>query len=175
MVLTHLAPGGLRRELGRCVEHLLGHLWRRHAGEKDAELGQRLGQLQPFIAVSSWKCVGQLVPFGSNLCILTQPNTFLAADQSLYRHGPRRLGRAHVPDGQVGPPGIPSFQHWGVTRRTHRFQKPTTVLFLHQFSVACIFRVYLSTHPSGTSTDIPAGCFADAPGVRKTPSWPRTF
>jgi hypothetical protein len=101
-VLTHLAPGGLRRELGRCVEHLLGHLWRRHAGEKDAELGQRLGQLQPFIAVSSWKCVGQLVPFGSNLCILTQPNTFLAADQSLYRHGPRQLGRAHVPDGQVG-------------------------------------------------------------------------
>ena len=35
-----------------------------HASEEDAELAQRLGQLQPFIAVVRAECVGQLAPFG---------------------------------------------------------------------------------------------------------------
>jgi hypothetical protein len=34
------------------------------ASEKDAELTQKLGQRQPFIAVFPQKCVGQLASFG---------------------------------------------------------------------------------------------------------------
>ena len=40
--------------------------------EKDAVSAQKLGQLQPFIAVSSQECTGQLASFGG------QPNRFCA-------------------------------------------------------------------------------------------------
>ena len=41
--------------------------------EKDAKLAQKLGQLQPFVAVFLQECM-------ANLHLLGQPNTFLAAD-----------------------------------------------------------------------------------------------
>jgi hypothetical protein len=34
------------------------------AGEKDTRLAQKLGQLQPFIAVFPQECMGQLASFG---------------------------------------------------------------------------------------------------------------
>jgi hypothetical protein len=54
--------------VGRCVdgvEHLRA-LHRRpdHESEKDAKLAQRLGQLQPFIAILPQECMGQLASFG---------------------------------------------------------------------------------------------------------------
>ena len=45
---------------------------RARASEKDAELAQKLGQLQPFLAVFSQECM-------ANLHLLGQPNTFRAA------------------------------------------------------------------------------------------------
>jgi hypothetical protein len=45
--------------------------------EKDAKLAQKLGQLQPFIAVFRQECIAW-----ANLYILGQPNTFLAAGAS---------------------------------------------------------------------------------------------
>jgi hypothetical protein len=35
-----------------------------HCSEKDAKLAQKLGQLQPFIAVFPQECMGQLGSFG---------------------------------------------------------------------------------------------------------------
>ena len=35
-----------------------------HTSEKDAKLAQKLGQLQPFIAVFPQECMGQLASFG---------------------------------------------------------------------------------------------------------------
>jgi hypothetical protein len=46
----------------------LAALLERHApteSEKDAELAQKLGQLQPFLAVFPQECTAQLVSFGS--------------------------------------------------------------------------------------------------------------
>ena len=43
------------------------------SSEKDTKLAQKLGQLEPFIAVFPQECMGQLAYFG-------QPNTFLAAN-----------------------------------------------------------------------------------------------
>ena len=37
---------------------------RRREGENDAELAQKLGQRQPFVAVFPQECMGQLAPFG---------------------------------------------------------------------------------------------------------------
>ena len=44
-----------------------------HASEKDAKLAQKLGQLQPFIAVFPQECM-------RHLHLLGQPNTFFARD-----------------------------------------------------------------------------------------------
>jgi hypothetical protein len=47
---------------GRRRQHRQG---RRHrASEKDAKLAQKLGQLQPFLAVLPPECMGQLASFG---------------------------------------------------------------------------------------------------------------
>jgi hypothetical protein len=42
----------------------LGGFGSRALSEKDAELAQKLGQLQPFLAVFPQECMGQLAPFG---------------------------------------------------------------------------------------------------------------
>ena len=49
-----------------CFEVLetLGPVLDAHPSEKDAKLAQKLGQLQPFIAVFPQECVGQLASFG---------------------------------------------------------------------------------------------------------------
>jgi hypothetical protein len=47
-------------------------MWVRYKSEKDAELAQKLGQLQPFIAVFPQQRTGQLASS------LGQPNTFPA-------------------------------------------------------------------------------------------------
>jgi hypothetical protein len=54
------------------------------SSKKDAKLAQKLGQLQPFIAVFPQECM-------ANLHLLGQPNTFLASGK--YR-GPRANGSA---------------------------------------------------------------------------------
>jgi hypothetical protein len=47
------------------VRRLLPRPHRRpHPGENDAGLAQKLGQLQPFLAVFPRECVGQLASFG---------------------------------------------------------------------------------------------------------------
>jgi hypothetical protein len=68
------AGRGLTRPLAQPRRHLPPAL--RHgdaAGEKAAASAQKLGQLQPFVAVFPQECM-------ANLHILGQPNTFLAAD-----------------------------------------------------------------------------------------------
>ena len=78
----------------------------RRASEKDAKLAQKLGQLQPFIAVShrnAW----------ANWHLLGQPNTFLAAvlrgvrRRGVHRPraGPLALQAEHAAAGQ--PAGLP--------------------------------------------------------------------
>ena len=54
--------------------------------EKDAKLAQKLGQLQPFIAVLPQECM-------ANLHLLRHPNTFLATAAGDVHHGEGR-GRA---------------------------------------------------------------------------------
>jgi hypothetical protein len=77
----HLRPGIRGGMHGRHCPRL------RAAGEKDAKLAQKLGQLQPFIAVYPQECMGQLASFD-------QPNTFLAAGRG--EPGlPRRLRGPH--------------------------------------------------------------------------------
>ena len=57
------------------------------ASEKDAKLAQKLGQLQPFVAVFLQECM-------ANLHLLGQPNSFFAAAPALLPRGLRlpRLG-----------------------------------------------------------------------------------
>ena len=53
------APPTARRDSGD--EHLVDL---DHESEKGAKSAQKLGQLQPFLAVFPQECTGQLAPFG---------------------------------------------------------------------------------------------------------------
>jgi hypothetical protein len=59
---------GVRRFVFASSNHVFGRYWREGAtlsasgkpiSEKDATLAQKLGQLQPFVAVSPQECTGQ--------------------------------------------------------------------------------------------------------------------
>ena len=47
------------------------------ASEKDAKLVQKLGQLQPFIAVFPLECMGRIASFGPTLTPFTLQSLFL--------------------------------------------------------------------------------------------------
>ena len=51
-----------RRRRGGCAPGRRGGAVQQ--GEEDAKLAQKLGQLQPFLAVFQLECVGQLASFG---------------------------------------------------------------------------------------------------------------
>ena len=72
-----------------------GTLWA-GASEKDAELAQKLGQLQPFLAAVPPGCMGQLASFGADLTA-----SFLAIARSSWCGG----GMARPPDSNTPSTG----------------------------------------------------------------------
>ena len=64
-------PHALRRapRPGRLSALSVIHSRSGRASEKDAKLAQKLGQLQPFIAVFPQECIGQLAYFGPTLLL----------------------------------------------------------------------------------------------------------
>jgi hypothetical protein len=58
------AGGAGDQRAGGSVRRRILALLRGDQGKRDAKLAQKLGQLQPFIAVFSQECIGQLASFG---------------------------------------------------------------------------------------------------------------
>ena len=109
-----------------------------HASEKDANLAQKLGQLQPFLAVFPQACMGQLASS------LGQPDTFLAAVHELRgqvrRHGyvsrPRSawpsIGDIRLP-AALAVPRVPTSLDQAQCLRCTRRQGTHQILRTHEF------------------------------------------
>ena len=109
-----------------------------HASEKDANLAQKLGQLQPFLAVFPQACMGQLASS------LGQPDTFLAAVHELRgqvrRHGhgsrPRSawpsIGDIRLP-AALAVPRVPTSLDQAQCLRCTRRQGTHQILHTHEF------------------------------------------